>query len=150
MHKMCRASTYTSWYNFVFCFQHCWPIPCRTFWWWCQLCLSIAKYSYHLFSFSPDAQFQLGSCPTPTHDLTRCSITAGDSSTPASIFTRDLTHFTFIPKNDQESLNSPQAAFWEAFHQEDLNSCKMNDVCSGPLQLASVHRAVNLRFFYAN
>ena len=55
-----------------------------------------------------------------------------------------------VPKNDQESLNCPQATLWEtARHvQEEQNACKANSVWSEPMKLPYGKKAANLGFIY--
>ena len=69
---------------------------------------------------------------------------------PAHLFYPDtISNSPVTPKNDNESLKSPQAAQWEAARQEEINSCHANSVWSEPMPLPPGKKATNLGFIYA-
>ena len=69
---------------------------------------------------------------------------------PTHLFYPDtISNSPVTPKNDNESLRSPQAAQWEAARQEEINSCHANSVWSEPMPLPPGKKATNLGFIYA-
>ena len=89
---------------------------------------------YYAFQVSDNAQ---ATALVPQH-------TSVHQSDPLQFDPESMSCNPSVPANDKESLESPQAAFWEAARQEELRSCALNKVWSEPMVLPPGKKAINM------